>query len=479
MRYRLLALMIIAATLAGCTMGKDITVPDVSNWLERPFAEDEEARFQAAEPVVQWWQQLGDVTLTHLVEQALVHNHEVRIARANLQRARVLAQLQSLDYFPKIETQASAIRQQFSKEGFNRPLGDRTLTTYEAGFDALWEIDVFGRVSQGIEAADARAAASEAGLHDAYVSVAAEIARTYIELRGAQYRLDVATRNAGNQEKTFHLTQTLLENGLGDTLNTARARAQFELTQSTIPLHQSRVHAAINRLGVLTGQAPGALETSLSAHKPLPSVPVTIAVGEPMDLLKRRPDIRRAEHVLNEAIADYHIRAADYYPEVSIIGGLGFLSTTFAHLGTAGSSTYLLGPNIRWAALNLGRVDALVDAADASTQAHIAAFEQAVLRALEEVDTSMVNFTQQEHNRARLLAAAHASARAADHARERFDAGIDNFLDVLDAERTMLNAQDKLAMSETQLALSLIAIYKALGGGWQITQAHDVGEHNE
>jgi multidrug efflux system outer membrane protein len=442
--------------------------PRIDALNENVFKEQHVDRFQATEPVAAWWRKLEDAQLTTLVEKALNNNHDVRIALANLQEARAFAGERDFDRYPTITANANAARQQFSKEGVAGAVADRVVSSYNAGFDASWELDLFGRVSQGIAATEANRDAREADLQGVYVSIAAEVARTYMELRGAQNRLDVATRNAANQQKTYELTQALLEEGEGNLLNIERARTQLELTQSEIPLREAEVNAAINRLSVLTGQKPSALHAEMREARPLPSIPASIDVGSPTDLLKRRPDVRSAERDLAFAAAQYNLSVADLYPRVSMFGSIGFSATSFADLGTGGANTYSFGPGIQWAAFNIGRVKAQIDAADARTNREFAEFEQTVLKALEEVDTSMVNFTRTEKSRVRLLEAAHSSARAAGHARERFDTGVDNFLDVLDAERTLLEAQDRLAQSETALALNLIAIYKSLGGGWEL-----------
>ena len=208
--------------------------------------------------------------------------------------------------------------------------------------------------------------------------------------------------------------------------------------------------------------------------EPLPAIPRTVDVGNPIDLLKRRPDIRAAERELARAVADYNLNVADLYPNVTVNGSLGFTSTSVSNLFTGAAGTYLFGPQINWAAFNIGRVLARIDAADARTEARLASFEKTVLLALEETETAMVNFSRQEQTRARLRQAAASSAKAVEYARDRFEAGIDNLLDVLVAQNTMLEAQDRLATSEINMALNLIAIYKALGGGWQVKTSTEV-----
>jgi len=464
--------------LSSCSVGREYQAPETEQLVQGQFLEQEQGRFRSAEPIADWWRHFNEDQLSHLVELALRHNLDVRIALANLQEARFLLGGTKFDRFPTVEAQADVARQQLSREGVFPPIGDREFTTYNAGFDAFWELNLFGRVSQRIAASEANLAVREADLHGIYVIIAAEVARTYIELRGAQYRLQVAKRNAENQQQTYNLTRDLFEGGVSDKLDIERARTQLELTKSTIPPLEAEVNAAMNRLGVLTGQPPTALHGILRTVTPLPSIPMTVNVGDPVDLLKRRPDIQAAERELAGAVAEYNLNVADLYPNVTVNGSLGFSSTSFSNLATGDASTFLFGPQINWAALNIGRVLARIDAADERTKARLASFEKTVLRALEETETAMVNFSREEQSRARLQQAAASSAKAVGYAQERFEAGIDNFLDVLVAQRTMLEAQDRLAISEIDVARNLIAIYKALGGGWQVKTSSEMTSIN-
>lgn len=456
-------------SLSACAVVRDYQAPELETFAAPSFKESNDNRIEAGRPVAAWWNELEDEQLSSLVEQSLVHNHDVRIAVANLQQARAFSKETRLDRLPTVEAQGNAIRQQVSRDGVVAPGANRVFSSYDSGFDAIWELDLFGRISQRIESSRANLQASQAELHGVYVTVAAEVARTYIVLRGAQSRLNVAQRNAQNQQTTYQITIDLIDAGRGNELDMQRALAQLELTRSLIPALEAQVNGAINRLGVLTGKTPDALHGNLATFRPLPSIPIAIQVGDPMSLLKRRPDIRQAERELAATVAQYNLNVADLYPSVTLFGSLGFSATSFSDLGSGRSSTFMFGPRIDWAAFNLGRVKAQISAADARTQASIAAFEKSVLVALEETDTAMVNFSRQEQTRTRLFQAATASAKADEYAKERFDAGIDNFLDVLDAERTLLEAQDRLAQSETDLALNLIAIYKTLGGGWNVS----------
>lgn len=423
----------------------------------------------AEKPVADWWAQLHDAQLNQLIADSLQRNHSIRIAQASLEESRAYLRNSRLDRYPTVEANASGTRQRQSVDisgDANAPITE----TYQAGFDASWELDIFGRVRNGVKLSKAQVAARKADLQAAQVSVAAEVVSAYISLRGNQYLLDVAERNAKNQQESLQLTQRFEEVGRGDQLDVARAEAQLELTRATIPALRAQVNTALNRIGVLTGTPTEQLKVSLAEVKSLPEIPASFAVGNPADLLKRRPDIRRAEQALAGSVAEYNIRVADLYPGISFTGGLGYLSTDWDRLGNQETETFSFTPRIHWAAFNLGRVDAQIDAADARTHQRIAEFEQQVLVALEETDNALQNFAREEERRTGLQRALAASNQAAFFARKKFEVGSSDFLTVLDAERSQLNVSAQLAQSDMQVLLNLVAVYKTLGGGWELQQ---------
>ena len=452
-------------SLSACENFRDFTGgPEVNGARETQLDALGNDRFTSGEPIADWWARLGDDQLNGLVADALDNNKDVAIAVANVFEARAIARETGFDQFPAVTARGSAIRSRTSGE---LGAGDSTVSNrYEAGFDAAWELDLFGRVSQAVEASDARAAAAQGNLRDVYVTVASEVARSYIELRGAQYRLQIAQRNARNQRETLALTRRLEEGGRSTALDIAQAQTQLELTQSTIPSFEAAVTANINRLSVLTGQVPDALRDELSAEKSLPSLPAVINVDNVSDLLKRRPDIQRAEQNLAAAIADYNVSVADQFPVVNIVGALGFAATSFGSFG-ASAIAASAGPSVNWSAFDMGRVRARINQNDARAEAAIASYEKTVLEALEELQTAVSDFSKEEERRLRLQNAARSSKQAADLSRTRFEGGVDTFLNVLTTEATLLQAEDTLAQSEINAALDLISVYKALGGGWQ------------
>ena len=460
-----------ALLLLGCSHNpefRDYAKPKTGSNNASEFQEQQTGRYRASAPVQAWWKHLRDTELTNLVTLSLQHNFDVRIALANIAAARSVVDETKLDRLPTVRANASAARQRLSDEGINGANADRTLSNYDVGFDASWELDLFGRVESGIDFSLATLEARQADADAVYVTVAAEVARIYVELRGAQLQLSVARENAKNQHMTLELTENLVAAGRGSRLDLERAKSQLLLTESQIPPWQATVNSTINRLGVLTGQTPDALRTQLKQIKPLPSLPESISVGDNASLLARRPDVRAAEREFAASVANYNINVAELYPRLTLQGSIGFLATSFSSIFTGGASNSIFGPNISWAAFDLGRVNARIKASDANAKANLARFEKTVLVALEEVDTSMVNFSREEQRRAKLASAFNSSAKASQLARQRYDAGRDTFLDLLDAERTLLEAQSRLANSETNVLLNLIAVYKALGGGWQM-----------
>lgn len=467
---KLFSLALLPLVISACSGFKSVeNSRALANVPAAPTVFELQQGMDQQQPVAAWWSQLNDEQLNQLITDSLQQNHSVRIAQASLAESRALLRNSKLDRYPTVEAGVSGTRQKQSAD----VVGDadsRISESYQAGFDASWELDIFGRVRNGVKLSKAQLAAREADLQAAQVSIAAEVASAYISLRGNQYLLDVALRNVLNQQETLQLTQRFLEVGRGDQLDVARAESQLELTRSSIPTLHAQVNVALNRIGVLTGKPTAELKTALTQVKSLPEIPASFAVGNPADLLKRRPDVRRAEQALAGAVAEYNIRVADMYPSVTFSGGLGYLSTDWTRLGNSGTDTFSFSPRIQWAAFNLGRVDAQIDAADARTQARIAEFEQQVLVALEETDNALQNFSREEERRIDLQRALNASNQAAFFARKRFEVGSSDFLTVLDAERSQLNVSAQLAQSDMQVLLNLVAVYKSLGGGWEFAQ---------
>jgi NodT family efflux transporter outer membrane factor (OMF) lipoprotein len=457
-------LLLLSVALTGCMVGPNYQEPPAE--MPNGFANAGGARFSSAEVETTWWRGFNDEKLNRLVVLAVAGNHDLRIATARLLEARALRAEVELDRYPTVTSQGSYSRNRLS-EALAPDIRDRDRDLYNVGFDATWELDFFGRVRRSIEAATATVEAQEAARRDVIVSLLSEVARNYLELRGAQNQLAVARRNAENQRETLNLTVRLLEAGRGTELDTSRAQAQLNATLATVPPLETTIKGAIYRLGVLLGAQPTALEPELSEAVPVPEIPKIVALGQPEDLLRRRPDIRVAERSLAATTASVGVAVADLFPRVTFIGTVAVEAGSFSNLGSRGSDSFSFGPRISWAAFDLGRVRARIRQADARAEAALAQYEQRVLIALEETEDALVDFGRQQARRDYLRESAQASEKATALARLRYQYGVADFLTALDAERTLLQAQDQLAQSETTTATALVAVYKALGGGWQ------------
>jgi multidrug efflux system outer membrane protein len=465
MRNQLLA-MVSAVLLAACAVGPDYHRPEVAT--SDQFVGTDAAQFSTQDVEREFWKQFNDEQLNDLIERALVANHDIRIATSRLREARALRGQSRLDLAPTVTASSGYTKARAS----DRQLGplqnvDREQDFYDSGFDAFWELDFFGRVRRGVEASTAQMQSAEASVYATQVSVTAEVARNYFELRGAQQQLEVARRNAENQGETVRITTARLDAGRGTQLDASRAQAQLSATLATIPDLEAAVTRSMLRLGVLTGQQPEAVLPQLSAIRPLPTLPVAHDIGTPELLLRRRPDIRVAERNLAASTAQIGIAVGDLFPRITFLGHWGFDAVNSSDLGTAASETFSFGPSISWAAFDLGRVRQKIAQREAAADGALARYEQTVLQALEETDASLTAYSKAIVKQQHLQTSANASLEAAKLARARYENGVADFLQVLDAERTALAAEDQLARSATQTATALLATYKALGGGFR------------
>ncbi len=463
--------------LGACAVGPDYKEPATD--AGQAFANAANPEFSAHSIDVAWWKLFEDKALTGLVDQTLLHNRDLQAAQANLREARALYLEAGQSLAPAVTSHANYNEQKRSTGALNnRSFAPRELKLYNVGFDASWELDIFGRVRRNMEASRDEVDAQEAGFRDLGISLIAEVARNYFELRGIQNQLATAKKNADNQRQTLEITRVKLENGRGTELDTSRATAQLDSTLSTLPPLDNAIQQAIHRLSVLTGQLPGTLTGQLSKPAPLPKIPKAINIGQPAELLRRRPDIRVAERSLAAATARIGVATADLFPRVTFVGSISLEASTLSGMGAAGADTYSLGPRISWAALSLNRVYAHIKAVDAHAEASLAQYEQTVLSALEETENALVNYNREQNRRDLLASAAKASESAQKLAHLRYAEGMSDFLTVLDAELRLLQDQDRLAQSETSTATALVALYKALGGGWE-PSAGDLVKKNQ
>jgi multidrug efflux system outer membrane protein len=464
----LIALVGLAAALSGCAVGPNYRKPDTP--VATSFTGTAQGPYAAADAQTKFWTQFQDPTLDTLIDQALLENHDLRIALGHLVEARAAHREAKFDLAPTVTAAGGFTRERYSQ--VESPTGTpEDLKYYDAGFDAFWELDLFGRVRREVEASRAQLEGAAASLQDAQVSVTAEVARTYFDLRGEQTQLAVARRNVDNQSATLELTRARLDAGRVTEFDTARAQSQLSATLATIGPLEATIARSIHRLAVLTGREPNALNALLQDPRELPQLPQVSTVGDPAGLLRRRPDIRVAERELAASTALVGVAIGDLFPKVTFTGSFTYSAPEVGSFGEAASRGYVVGPSISWAAFDLGRVQARIAVSRARSDVALAAYQQTVLRALEETENALVTHARTRDSLTDATAAADSSRDAANIARLRYEGGMVDFLDVLDAERTQLAAEDRLAQSRTDAATSLIALYKALGGAWELAPA--------
>jgi multidrug efflux system outer membrane protein len=461
-----------AILLAGCSVGPNYHAPRTE--VPAAFANGAQTNLAPNQVAWDWWRGFHDPELDRLVGLALATNQDLRIATARVREARALRNNAVADFFPVVGANAGYTRSLNSADGYPIPLtrDARQMELYNAGFDATWELDVFGGVRRRVEASSAILGATEADRQAVLVSLTAEVARNYFELRGAQNQLDVARQNVENERETLELAEDRLRAGRATEFDTTRARSQLETTLAAVPLVEASIKHSIYRLGVLTGRLPAALEAELARPAPIPPLPPLVNIGDPAALLRRRPDIRSAEYALAAATARIGVETASLFPRVFFNGNVGVSANSLSRVANPNTGTYSFGPQITWSALDLGHVLSRMKAARARADGELAAYEKTVLTALEETEGALVDFNRQQARRDLLRSSDQSATRAMALARRRYEGGLSDFLPVLDAQRTQLEVQAQLARSETVTATSLVSIYKALGGGWEIEEAN-------
>ena len=462
-RFVLVPALFSNALFFGCAVGPDFKTPDTHT--ESSYAN---SLGETSQIDVMWWKSFNDPFLEKLINKGIEANKSIDQAVARLKESRAGRRSTQFELAPIAPINGAALRTKQSESNpFGSPFLGEPNDSYTVGFDATWELDIYGRVRRSVESAEATERARTEDLKDAINLVISEIARNYFELRGIQSRLAVARHNAENQAETVRITAALLSAGQATELDTARANSQYKTTKSTIPALEGEERAAMHRIATLCGEQPGAFVADLSTTISLPIYNGPVNIDAPAELLRRRPDIRGAEANLAAATANIGVAVGDLFPRVTFLGSLGFGATSFSDLGNSGTDTYTFGPQISWPALDLGRVYNRIKARQASAEGALAAYEQTVLSALEDVESSLVRYRKEQERFGFLKEAATESTKAAKLARTQYQAGLVDFLAVLDAENAALLADDSLTQSQTRLLTGLISIYKALGGGWQ------------
>jgi len=513
--------------LAGCTVGPEFQRPtpwwNPVSWLRGQPAKPAVAKAAYSEPVPapadpNWWDLLHDPELNALESRVAASNLDLRLATIRLAESRAQLGVARADQFPRLNADGSYTRERLSPVGAISAIGGSsagggtngasgfasggnatfasggsgfggttgtlggvpaTLATggrvippfdlWQYGFDASWELDLWGRVRREVESARASAQAAAETRRNTLVSVLAEVARDYVQLRGIQRNLEIVRENLGTARESLRLTQERAAGGLTTDLDVANAQAQVSSTAAQIPALEQQEKQAINALSLLLGQAPRTLQAELAAAKPIPPVPPRVPVGIPAELARRRPDIRAAEAQLHAATADVGVAVASFFPSVSLSGSAGFQALTLPGMFGWGARQFGVGPTISLPIFQGGRLTATLDLRKEQQKEAAISYQRTVLQALHDVDNALIAYSAEQRRRDQLQQEVDASRRALELARARYAQGIATFLDVLDAERTVLAAEQQLNDSTTTVSTDLVALYKALGGGWEQT----------
>ncbi|HEX9348305.1 MAG TPA: efflux transporter outer membrane subunit [Gemmatimonadales bacterium] len=412
-----------------------------------------------------YWEQLGDTTLNRLIADLVRANQDVQAAEARVRATRSERVRTLLDLTPDTRLSGSYARQRLSSASFPAFAGSfPDQNVWDAGVSASWDLDVFGQIRQTAQARGAMVGAAQEGLRDVQVSLTAELAVTYFELRGAQEQLNVARENAENQRRTFEITHERLEAGRGSAFDTERAQAQLSLTLASIPTREAQVAAAQYRIGVLVGRPPAAVAAELDQPGRLPGLPDVASIGNPEAVVRDRPDVAAAERQAAAQGALVGAAKASYLPRISIGGSAGYVAPELRTVGAGGTLRYAVGPVISWPLLSLGRVKADVDAAQAGEDEARAHYRAVVLSAMQDLEVSISQYRASRLRLERLEEASAASEHAAKLALLRYTEGATDLLQVLDAQRTQLEAQDRLAQARIDAGAAYAALFRAIGG---------------
>lgn len=481
----------------GCTMGPNFSsmVPDLpDSWTGRTTAASAAARSRPVpEPVdPQWWSVFGDPMLTSLAGRVAKENLDVEVAAIRLAESRTQRGVAASALFPSVNGNASYTREQQSAKGASslfgggssgtrsNRLGGRTggvlsqgaskindpFDLFQYGADASWELDLWGRVRRSVESANAAVTQSAETQRDVLVSMVAELARDYVNLRGVQDSLRITRENLGTARETAQLSRIRSQGGLATDLDVTSADAQVAQTESELPPLEQQEAAMINAIGFLLGQPPGAM-AELHTAQPPPLAPVRVPVGLPSELARRRPDIREADAKLHGATADIGTAEADFYPRVTLSGSFAFQALQFKNLGDFASRTYGLGPSISVPIFEGGKLRSTLELRKLQQREAAVSFRRTVLQAWREIDDAMQAYNAEQRRGERIAVQVSSSQRTLSLARSRYTQGLSDYLEVLTAQRNLLQAQSNLASSKATTNANLVTLYRALGGGWE------------
>jgi NodT family efflux transporter outer membrane factor (OMF) lipoprotein len=459
----------ICTLLGGCAVGPDYRTPAVA----APSSFATPGEFDSTAPLLHWWQVLGDDNLTALIERAIDGaNLDLRAAAARIRQARAELGVAGAAAEPSVNASAQVSRDRFSRNSelfANLPFPNPQVqfTDYRAGFDASWELDLFGHISRSVEGADARLQSVQAGWRDTRISVAGELARTYVQLRQSEQQLALAEADLAAIKQSADLVQLRWEAGNTSELDLRRARADVQTQSAAVDGIRAEAAASLNALAVLVGATPEEARKLVQPGRPVPAVAAgRVAVGLPSELLRRRPDVRRAERDLAAASADIGVATADLYPRFELVGNFGVDTIQPGELGKLASRTWSLAPQFYLPVFGRGRLTSEVAAREAARDAALTAYQKSVLAALSDVETALVRFDRARARLAALEQAWRDLEASAALARTQRAAGRSSSIDVLQAEHQARQSQQQVTDASAALAIQLVALYKALGGGW-------------
>ncbi len=459
---RLVLTLALVSSLVGCvTVGPDYQAPaNQAQEITLPEAN----LITTITQEITWWQKFNDPDLDRMVGAALQNSPTIAAAKARVRAAYAVFDDIGDDFYPKgsIGAGYNAAKAPVSPDFSQRVKTEQ----FNAGLDTDWQLDLFGRVQRTLESAEADAESQAAALRGVQVEIIASVVKTYGELRAAQHRIQVAEDNLKNLQEVVNLTQVRFDSGAGSELDLARIRAEYAGNQANIPPLRAQMQVALHGLEALTGQTV----TDLLKPKPLPAINTALAIGNPAELLQRRPDIQQAERRLAAANAQIGVATADLFPQVEMSGFLGFISASGSRLGSSGSQAWSITPTLKWQVLDFASLKARVRVAEAQTDLALANYHEQVLGALEETRNALVRYDLDQQRFRYLLDQEKNSAQAQTIAQARYKAGIISLLDVLDTERTRLAAEDAVAQGELVVFQGIAEIYRALGGGWEAAQ---------
>jgi outer membrane protein, multidrug efflux system len=458
---KIISLLAFVALLTGCAVGPDYRPPQVA----MPGGWAGSSATNAPVSLSQWWQTFNDRKLTALVEQALATNLDVRLAEAALRQSRAARGVVAGGLWPAVNGSASYARTRTPLIGTTPP---NTENVYLAGFDAIWELDIFGGIRRNVESANASIKAAQEGLRDAQVSLAAEVALNYIQLRGFQQQIIVAQDNLKTQQHTAEITREKQQAGFVSTLYVDNADAQMATTRSQIPVLEISARQSIYALSVLLARPPAYLLKELSEAQPLPVTPPDVPAGMPSDLVRRRPDIRQAEAQLHAATAQIGVATADLFPKFSLTGNVSWQSNLLKNWFTNPARGASVGPSVDWAIFQGGTIASNIRVQKALRDQSFISYQKTVLTALQDVENTLIACSKEWEHRQALNDAVVASRKAVDVSMQLYSAGQTDFLNVLQAQGTLYTSENAFVQSNSSASQDLIALYKALGGGWEV-----------